>query len=161
MARAFFSFYFADDVFRAGQVRNMGVVEGDQVVGDHDWEEVKKGGDKAIEQWIVKQMGKCGVAVVLVGANTYTRKWVNYEIAYAWDNYKPLMGIRIHRLKGIDGNTSTAGPNPFEKTSLSGGSKLSEHVPLHEPSGATSKDVYENIKTNIEKWIKAAPSRKR
>jgi len=31
--------------------------------------------------------------VVLVGAETASRRWVQYEIAHAWDNYKPLVGV--------------------------------------------------------------------
>lgn len=50
--RVFFSFHFDNDAWQAGQVRNMGTLEGNEPVSDNDWEEVKKGGDAAIEKWI-------------------------------------------------------------------------------------------------------------
>jgi antiphage defense system Thoeris ThsB-like protein len=159
MSTAFFSFYFSDDVARAGQVRNMGVVDGDQVVDDQSWEKVKKGGDAAIETWIKNQMKGCNVVIVLVGANTASRKWVNYEIRYAWDNHWPIFGIRIHGLKDLSGMTSSAGADPFQGISMQGGGTLSQYVPLHTPSGIDSKAVYADIKAKMSGWIKSAPKR--
>jgi hypothetical protein len=159
MTRAFYSFFFQEDAFRAGQVRNMGQVEGDQVVDDHNWEQIKRGGDAAIRNWISEQMQRCDVAIVLVGANTASRHWVDYEIRYAWDNYKPLLGIRIHGLSDVRTGTSSAGRNPFDSVGLQDGRKLSSLVPLHNPAGLNSKDVYASIKANIKQWIAAAPKR--
>ena len=45
MARkAFYSFHYKPDASRAGQVRNIGVVEGNTPVSDNDWEAVTKEG---------------------------------------------------------------------------------------------------------------------
>jgi hypothetical protein len=38
--KAFFSFHFKNDVIRASQVRNMGVLEGNEPVSDNSWETV-------------------------------------------------------------------------------------------------------------------------
>jgi Thoeris protein ThsB, TIR-like domain len=79
MARAcFFSFHFANDAWRASQVRNMGVVDGNKPVSDNDWEKVKKGGDAAIEKWIDDQMSGKSCSVVLVGS--YRRILVTSEV---------------------------------------------------------------------------------
>ena len=40
--RAFYSFQYKPDASRAGQVRNIGVVEGNTPVSDNDWETVLK-----------------------------------------------------------------------------------------------------------------------
>ena len=40
--RAFYSFHYKPDASRAGQVRNIGVVEGNTPVSDNDWETVLK-----------------------------------------------------------------------------------------------------------------------
>ncbi len=136
----------------------MGAIEGDQIVDDNSWEQVKKGGDPAIEKWIKTQMSSCDVVIVLVGDKTASRPWVNFEIRYAWDNKYPIFGIRVHGLKSVDGYTSTAGTNPFQSINLSNGKLLSDYVPLHAPSGGTSQEVYANIKSNIRNWIKDAPS---
>lgn len=53
--RVFFSFHFAKDAWRAAQVRNMGVVEGNKPLSDNEWEKVKKGGEQAIKKWINEQ----------------------------------------------------------------------------------------------------------
>jgi len=54
--RVFYSFHYTPDNWRAGQVRNIGVIEGNRPATDNDWETVKKGGDRAIERWISAQM---------------------------------------------------------------------------------------------------------
>ena len=53
MARSvFYSFHYARDSWRAGQVKNMGVVEGNTPVSSNEWEQVKRKGDEAIKKWI-------------------------------------------------------------------------------------------------------------
>src|SRR5471030_1032339 len=112
MTKAFYSFHFGNDVVRAGQVRNMGAVEGDQIIDDNSWEQVKKQGDTGVRNWIDRQMAVCDVVIVLVGSQTASRPWVDYEIRRAWDTKKPIFGIRIHGLKNFQGETSLVGPNP-------------------------------------------------
>ena len=68
--RAFYSFHYKPDNWRASQVRNMGVVEGNKPATDNDWEDVKKGGDKAIKNWIDGQIKGKSVAIVLIGEKT-------------------------------------------------------------------------------------------
>lgn len=80
MARkVFYSFHFKPDNWRASQVRNMGVIEGNAPVSDNEWEEIKKGGDEAIESWINDQLSGKSCAIVLIGENTAGRKWIEYE----------------------------------------------------------------------------------
>src|SRR6266536_3269089 len=43
--RVFHSFHYKPDVHRVAQVRNMGVIEGQQLLSSNAWEEVKKGWD--------------------------------------------------------------------------------------------------------------------
>ena len=160
MTKAFYSFHFSKDAVRVGQVRNMGAVEGDQVVDDNSWEKVKNSGEPAIQAWINRQMGLCDVVIVLVGEDTASRPWVDYEIRRAWDSDKPVFGIRIHSLKNFLGLASQPGANPFDAIYLEGGEKLSALVPLHSPAGITSQDVYANISANIRSWIRAAPRRR-
>jgi hypothetical protein len=64
----------------------MGVVEGQRLLSSNDWEDVKKGGDKAIKRWIDEQMKNKSCAVVLIGYGTAGRKWINYEIEKAWED---------------------------------------------------------------------------
>jgi hypothetical protein len=40
--QVFFSFHYNADAWRTAQIRNIGVVEGERIIFDNDWEEVKK-----------------------------------------------------------------------------------------------------------------------
>jgi hypothetical protein len=154
--RVFFSFYYAGDGWRASQVRNIGAIEGSAPCSDNDWETVKRGGDKAIERWITRQLSGRSCTVVLVGSKTASRKWVIHEIQESWNANKGVVGIRIDGLKDRKGRTSSSGPNPFDKLTLSDGLKLSSVVKLYDPWGWTSTGVYENIKNNIATWVEEA-----
>jgi hypothetical protein len=57
MARVpvFYSFHFDNDVMRVQQIRQMGLIDGDEPVSKNDWETVKRGGAGAIERWIDEQ----------------------------------------------------------------------------------------------------------
>lgn len=155
--RVFYSFHYAPDNWRASQVRNIGVVEGNQAAKDNDWETITKGGDESIEKWIADQMNGRSCVVVLIGANTANRKWINHEIVKGWNDGKGLLGIYVHNLKNSEAKTSAKGTNPFDHVTLnSTGAKLSTIVKVYDPPGATSSDVYAHIKNNLESWIETA-----
>lgn len=157
--RAFYSFHFNNDHWRANQVRNMGVVEGNTPISSNDWEAVKQKGRAAVEKWIDENMKNRGVVIVLVGQKTAERPWVIYEIRKGWDDGKRVLGVRIHGLENSQENTGTSGPNPFGKIKMASGKLLSDHVTLHNPSGANSKAVYATISKNLESWVDNAVRR--
>jgi hypothetical protein len=158
MARkAFYSFHYIPDNWRASQVRQMGVIEGNQPVSDNDWETVKKGGDEAIEKWIKDQLNGKSCAIVLIGANTANRKWINYEISTAWNDNKAVLGVYIHNLKDVGGNQSYQGSNPFDYISFKeSGKALSSVVKAYNPPCSDSKQVYKYINDNLSIWIEDA-----
>jgi hypothetical protein len=94
-------------------VRNIGAIEGNKPASDNDWEKVAKGGDQAIETWINGQLEGKTCAIILAGAVTANRKWINYEIVTAWDNGLGVVAIHIHGLKNLQGFTSSKGDNPL------------------------------------------------
>lgn len=155
----FYSFHYDRDAWRVQQVINMGALEGQPILSAQDWETVKRRGDQAIKNWIADQMKYKSAVVVLVGAQTASRPWVRYEIAYAWDNYKPLVGVRIHGLANEAGRTDTAGANPFDQVGLQDGKKVGDYVPLYSPSGSNSQAVYSSIKENLTTWVDSAYKR--
>lgn len=155
--RVFYSFHYKPDNWRVSQVRNIGAIEDNKPASDNDWETVTKGGDKAIEKWIADQMDGRSCVVVLIGAETGGRKWINHEIVKGWDAKKGVLGIHIHKLKNSAGQTSLKGANPFDYIKHSpSGKMLSSIAMVYDPPGSTSTDVYNYIKTNIEAWIEKA-----
>lgn len=153
--KTFFSFHFANDSWRASQVRNIGVLEGNEPVSDNDWEEVKKKGDKAIENWIDNQLKGRSCTVVLIGAETANRKWIKYEIKKSWELEKGIVGIKIHNLKDQNGNQSVEGKNPFEQFSI-GRINMGKIVKVYNPPYSISTNVYDYIKNNIAGWVEEA-----
>ena len=129
MARKiFFSFHYERDAWRAGQVRNCNVVASEDQYGfidAVDWESVKKKGDTAIKGWIDDQLKNTSVTIVLIGAETASREWVQHEILKSWNRGNGVVGIRIHNIKDQDQKTDVAGRNPFDDFKLPDGTPLS------------------------------------
>ena len=136
----------------------MGAVEEQEILSSQDWESVKRNGKAAIEKWIDDQMKGKSAVVVLVGKETASREWCKYEIVKAWNEKRPMVGIRIHGLKNVSGTTDTQGANPFD-IKLSDGTSMSSYVPLYSPSGADSKGIYANIDANLATWVSTAYKR--
>jgi hypothetical protein len=155
--KCFFSFHYQPDNARASQVRNIGVIEGNRPAADNDWESVTKGGDAAIQNWIRNQMAGRTCAVVLVGSNTANRKWINHEIIKAWDGGLGVVGICIHGLKNLAGETSIKGANPFDFIGYNNtGKALSTIVKCYDPGGADSKERYNWISTYLSDAVEEA-----
>ena len=179
--RVFFSFHYKLDNWRASQIRNIGVIEGNTPVNDNDWETIAKGGNIAIKRWIDQQMHGRSCAIVLIGNKTAQRKWIKYEIEKAWKNGKGVVGIYIHNLKDKNGKQTAKGKNPFHDIRING-LKLSNIVKAYDPSTKgnrnvedyiesffnwlrgrksrqeRSKHVYSDIKAHIEDWVEEAIS---
>ena len=162
--RTFYSFHFDNDAWRAGQVRNIGTTEHDEPVSDNAWEQVKRGGDAAIQKWINDQMATRSCVIVLIGSQTANRKWINNEIAKAWEDKKGLLGIYIHRLLNQDGKASTKGSNPFNYIKLKNGLTIANYpqtATAYDPPYSDSKDVYGYIKDRLEGWVESAIKNRR
>ena len=156
MARkAFYSFHYIPDNWRASKIRNMGVIEGNKPATDNDWEEITSGGDKAIQKWIDGQLYGKSIAIVLIGAKTAGRKWIKYEIKKAWDDGKGVLGIYIHNITDRYELQSAKGRNPFDDFKI-GETDMSKIVKAYDPPYSTSKSVYNYIKNNLGDWIEEA-----
>jgi MTH538 TIR-like domain (DUF1863) len=157
--KVFYSFHYQLDSWRVQTVMNMGQVEGQPLLGSQSWEDVAKGGDRAIEAWIDEQMKGKSCNVVLIGSQTAGRKWVNYEFRKAWADGKGVVGVYIHKLLDRDGNVAQKGANPFSGFTVGEGSKkkpFDQVVKAYNPNGLTSKEVYGTIAANITDWIEEA-----
>ncbi len=157
MARkAFFSFHYERDVWRAGQVRNSWITKPDRETAgfwdSSDWEEVKKKGDAAIKKWIDDQLIGTSVTVVLIGAETSNRDYVKYELEKSWSRGNGILGIHIHNLKNSKGETDNKGSSAFG--------------PIFKSTNDDKQYFYERFSTydwidddgynNLGKWVEAA-----
>lgn len=153
--QVFYSLHYKQDNWRASQIRNIGVVEGNKPASDNKWEDVKRGGEKAIKKWIDDQLNGRSCTVVLIGEKTAGRKWIKYEIKKSWNDSKGVLGIYIHNLKNIIGEKSNKGRNPFEDFTIDK-EKLSSIVKAYNPPYTDSKNVYNYISENLSDWIEEA-----
>ena len=118
--RVFFSFHFENDHFRFMQVKNCQqfLTNGVEIVRPHlgaqEWETVKRSDAASVKRWIDGQMSGTSVTVVLIGSDTYRRRWVLYEIEKTVADGKGLLGIYVHNLKGKDGKTARQGKDPID-----------------------------------------------
>lgn len=151
----FYSFHYERDVYRVQLIRNIGSVEGQKLLNAQEWEAVRARGTKAIQNWIDEQMKRKNAVVVLIGAETASRRWVKYEIQRAWELCKPLLGIRIHGLSSM-GTTDTEGADPF---CCINGSGRNPGVPIFDPTQRDffgkidSKATYAELSSNLKYWV--------
>lgn len=149
--KVFYSFHFDNDVMRVQQIRNIGVIEGNEPVKPNEWEQLERIGEAAIKTWIDNNIGGKDCVVVLVGEDTASRKYVKYEIEQAWRKKKGLLGIYIHNINCARNGRCSKGKNPFKEFAVNG-KNLADVVKCYDPG----YDAYNNISSNIEAWINEA-----
>jgi hypothetical protein len=152
----FFSFHYQRDIFRVNIVRNHYLTKGGYNIAgywDHSlWESVKKEGDLAITRMINQGLKNTSVTVVLIGAETSTRRWVNYEIQKSHERGNGMIGIYIHNIRSINGYSDFPGRNPFDNfyTTLNGQNVyFSQIYPTYDW-------VHDNGYNNFSKWVESA-----
>ena len=116
--RTFFSFHYKPDVWRAWNVRNSWVVKPseEQDAGFFDssvFEATQKKGDDALKNFLRDGLRNTSVTCVLTGTNTWSRRWVRYEIARSLVRGNGLLTVYIHGVKDRDGNLASKGYNPL------------------------------------------------
>ena len=154
--KVFYSFHYDQDVFRVQQIRNMGIIDGNEPVDVNAWEDIKRRGDHSIQKWIDNEIAKSECVVVLIGSQTSNRRWVQYEIKQAWYQGKGLLGIYIHNLKDLRTGLSIKGQNPFSNliTTINGRSiNLANIIHCYDPR---PYDAYNDIRLNLASLVEDA-----
>lgn len=150
--KVFFSFHFKRDAWRAGQVRNSDLLADEDeygVIDSAEWEKIEREGDAAIERWIAGQLKYTSVTVVLIGAETAERDWVDHEIRESWARGNGIVGVRIQNVKDQHGKTDRAGPNPLDNVHLVDGTPLSSLCKTYDW-------VADDGRNNLGDWVEAA-----
>jgi hypothetical protein len=121
--RTFFSFHYALDVWRAWNVRNSWIVKPEDQVsqGFFDgsvFEASKKNGDESLKAFLRDGMENTSVTCLLTGTQTWSRRWVRYEIARSVLRGNGLLTVHIHGVKNKDGEIATQGADPLDQMGL-------------------------------------------
>lgn len=122
MARSiFFSFHYSDvSSFRANVVRNSWVTMNNLVsfIDKSAWEEAQQKGTIEIKKLIEKWLKGTSVTVVLVGTETFSRRWVKYEIVKSFVEGKGILPIYINRIPSKNEGIKGKGINPLERLAV-------------------------------------------
>jgi hypothetical protein len=118
--KAFFSFHF-DDVMRVNVVRNAWKIthpDSDAMRSFYDsslWERRKLEGDDALKRLIREGVSYTSAVCVLIGSETWLRRWVKYEIARSIIDGRGLLAIHLNSIRHHQTQTPhTRGPNPLD-----------------------------------------------
>lgn len=114
--RAFFSFHYERDIWRASVVRKSWVIQGRESAGYFDasiWESAKTKGDKAVKALIDEALANTSVTVVLIGQYTASRSYVKYEIEKSIERGNGLLGVYVHKIATQKGSVDLQGANPL------------------------------------------------
>src|SRR5688572_21382644 len=120
--RVYFPFHYQDVIeFRANVVRTHNFLGGVEAAGYYDysiWEEAKRTSALALKRFINGELHNTSVTAVLIGTDTWQRRWVRCEIMKSIERGNRVLGIRINNIKGRDQLTKVSGPNPFDNLGL-------------------------------------------
>ena len=134
--RVFFSFHYQNDIWRVNQVRQSWRYQHEnqrEAEGFYDasiWESSRRTGPDSLKNLIREGVKNTSVTCVLVGAETFSRRWVRYEIARSVIKGNGLLAVQIHRMGDRFGYASSEGPNPLDYIGVyyaNGGVRLAEY----------------------------------
>lgn len=123
LRRTFFSFHYEPDVWRAWNVRNSWVVRetDEESRGFFDssvFEASKKDSEDALKTFLRKGLENTSVTCVLAGTDTWSRRWVRYEIARSVVKGNGLLTVHIQGVQNKDKETSIKGADPLAQMGL-------------------------------------------
>lgn len=162
MARkVFYSFCYSDDINRCMVVRNRWVTYGNQIhsgiIDKAEFEKIKRTGEQAVYNWIDKQLEGTSVTVVLLGANTLSRNFVQYEIRESIKRGNAIVGVYINNIRDLSTGQISA--------------RCNIHSVIREYNDGTyayfdsfcdelHDYVNENGYSNLDKWVESAARKK-
>jgi hypothetical protein len=122
--QVFFSFDFAEDLWRASIVRNRWITD-PSAAGGAFWRREFLAGDppspSAVLELVEQEVRAADVVVVLIGERTAECGHVRSAIRRAAELGRVLFGIYIDRVTDRYGFPGRRGPNPFDSVPVPGG----------------------------------------
>ena len=118
--KVYFAFHF-DDIMRVNVVRNAWKIDRPESAlmrSFYDsslWERKQLEGDRLVKRLIREGVGYTSAVCVLVGTETWLRRWVKYEIARAVVDERGLLAVHINGIRHHQTLTiNSRGTNPLE-----------------------------------------------
>jgi hypothetical protein len=116
--KVFFSFHYQDVIdFRANVVRQHWRTKPDRAeAGFFDssiWGNAELSGDTGIKRVINGGLDGTSVTCVLIGTNTYARRWVRYEIMKSFRKGNAILSVHVNSIRGRDQRSKPNGVNPL------------------------------------------------
>lgn len=156
MARhVYYSFHYDSDHARVAPILRSHALLAQVEASPSDWVKLRRSGDFAIKRWLESQFKGRSCLIVLIGAETANRPWVQYEIRQAHALGLGLLGVHVHQLKDKQGWPSAKGANPFEHPATELGSYAAS-IPVFEPDETDSKPAYRQIVDHLRRWSEQA-----
>ena len=103
LRKAFFSFHY-EDVFRVNNVRQSwrfqrkDSIFGPSFTDSSLWESSQRENEESLKSLIRSGVYGTSAVCVLVGAETWTRRWVKYEIARALIDNRGLLAVHLNKI---------------------------------------------------------------
>jgi hypothetical protein len=114
----YFAFHYQRDIMRTQVVKQHHITKGNYIAAgffDGSLEEkAKKHGEDVVRRMIDNGLNGSSVLCVLIGKETYMRRWVDYEIFESIELGMGVLGIRIHQISSMNIGPDQAGPNPLD-----------------------------------------------
>jgi hypothetical protein len=161
MARhVFYALHYDEDRTRAAGILGSTTLDANLEASHAEWAKLQRSGDFAIQRWIEGQLKGRSCTIVLIGAHTNLRPWVQYEIRRSRQLKLALIGVRIHQLTDAQGHAADKGESPFEHPKCELGSGAGA-IPVYDSPGGDSRLVQKYILENITRWADDAAAERR
>lgn len=157
--RVYFAFHYQRDIWRVNVVRNSWVGRDREACGFYDaslWEKAKTEGKEALKRLINKGFENTSVTAVLIGAETYSREWVLYEIKQSYNRGNGLLGVYIHNIENSQGLVDYPGKNPFDYVYVDKDGVRTYFSSMYPTYDWVWNDGYNNFGTWVEEAAQAA-----
>ncbi|MET0287316.1 MAG: TIR domain-containing protein [Polyangiales bacterium] len=144
----FYSLHYEQDRARAELIRKLNGLVPNLEAKPTEWATLQRTGEFAIKRWFEQQLRGRSCTIVLIGAQTASRKWVQYEIERSWQLGVGLLGVHVHNLNNERGEQASKGGDPFANLTVDRGL-----VRTYDPPEQDSKLAYRYIADHLARWV--------
>ena len=163
--KAFFCFDYQDTIdMRVNIVNNQWLSDSTReskgFIPQEKWFRAQQLGDEAIQSILDEEIVDSSVTILLIGTDTFSKKWVRYCIFKSLSLGHRVIGVHINSIQAKDNEIKELGMNPFDFMAIKYSEDGTEVELIEKVSGNWKQ--YEKISSfklpktaSQEKWGKA------